>query len=163
MNDKRFLRFSSCLCVLCLCFLVSASAYTDEAPVDAPFTGCCYISCSTSQFGDITVYLPITYQSGYFSYTSAGLVNISTSSISGVFYDGGIEYTFRCSSWSTPQYREVDGSSYSYADLTVNSIEYSNVQIAESFPPLVSSATILSYIPVLLLGVIVLCLFMKRF
>lgn len=153
-------RFLSVLAV-CVLFVVPASAYSDSPPTNAPFTGSCYISCDTTQFGSIDIFLPVTYQSGYFSFDGQ-LYNVSNSSITGVFYDGGDEYSFRCSAWSTPQYREADGG-YTWADLNVYDIEYSNVDIAEEFPPLVSHDTVMSYVPIALLGVIVLCLFMKRF
>ncbi len=143
---------------------VPASAYEDTPPVGAPFTGCLYITGSTRELGSITVYLPVSYQSGYLGLDSSGnLFNVSNTSISGVFYRGSSEYTFRLSAWSTPQYRPVTGSSYNYSDLTFTSISASNVQIADAFPSLVPVSEFLSYVPILLLGVIVLCLFMKRF
>lgn len=153
-------RFLSVFAV-CLLLVIPASAYTDSPPSNAPFTGSCYISCDTSQFGSIDIFLPVTYQSGYLSFDGQ-LFNVTNSTVSGIFYDGGTEYSFRCSSWSTPQYREVDGG-YTWADLNVYNIDYSNVDIAEEFPPLVSYNTVMSYVPIALLGVIVLCLFMKRF
>lgn len=155
-------RFLSCFCILLLC-CVSVSAYTDSPPDDSDITGCLYITCDTSEFGSITVYLPVNYQSGYLSYSNGNLFNVSNSTVTGVFWDSGTQYTFRCSSWSTPQYRDYDGSGYSYYDLTITDVVYSNVVIAESFPPLVPVSQLVSYVPIVFLGVIVLCLFMKRF
>lgn len=151
-----------CLFSVCVFFILPASAYSDSPPTNAPFTGSCYISCDTSQFGSIDIFIPVTYKTGYFSFDGQ-LYNVSNSSITGVFFDGGEEYSFRCSAWATPQYRKTTGTGYTWTDLNVTDIEYSNVEIAEEFPPLVSHDAVMSYVPIGLLGVIVLCLFMKRF
>lgn len=149
-----------CAFAVCVLLILPASAYDDNPPSNAPFTGCCYISCYSSQFGYIDVYLPLTYQSDYLSFDGR-LFNVTNSTVSGVFFADGIEYSFRVPSWGNPQYRVEDD--YYWADLTISEIVSSNVVIADSFPPLVSSEFVISYVPIALLGVIVLCLFMKRF
>lgn len=151
------------VCCLLLSVCISVSAYTDSPPSNPPFTGSCYLTGSTRELGTVTVYLPVSYRSGYLSFDGDNLYNVTNSSISGVLYRGSTEYDFRIYSWSTPQYRVQDSGSYQYEDLTFTSIDYSNMEIAESFPPLVSYDDVLSYLPIALLGVIVLCLFMKRF
>ena len=160
----RVFRPLSAVCCLLLSVRISVSAYTDSPPSNPPFTGSCYLTGSTRDLGTVTVYLPVSYRSGYLSFDGDNLFNVTNSSVSGVLYDGGREYDFRISGWSTPQYRDDTSSGYyQYEDLTFTSIDYSNMEIAESFPPLVSYDDVLSYLPIALLGVIVLCLFMKRF
>lgn len=159
---ERVARILPVLLTVCFLLVPSVSAYTDDPPADAPFTGSLYLSLDTRELGPVTVYLPVTYRSGYLSYSNGNLFNVSNSTVSGVMYYGGTEYQFRLSSWSTPQYRLYD-SGYTYSDLTVTAIEASNAVIAEEFPPLVSGEQVVQWIPVLLMGVIVLCLFMKRF
>lgn len=161
---RRFLRFVPAVFAACLLFLLPAAAYEDLPPTDAPFYGGVYITGVTRELGSVTVYLPINYQSGYLGLTSSGnLYNVSSSSISGVLYRGNTEYDFRLYSWSTPQYRVQDSGYYQYEDLTFTSITASNAEIFDSFPPLVSADSVLSLVPLIFLGVIVLCLFMKRF
>lgn len=160
-------RFARGLCAaVCLAGLlvVSAAAYEDVPPGNPPFVGGVYITGTTRELGTVTVYLPVTYQHGYLGLSDSGnLFNVSNSSISGIMYRGSTEYQFRVSSWSTPQYRLSSSSGYQYNDLTFTSIDYSNAQIADSFPPLVPVSDVLSFVPILFLGVIVLCLFIKRF
>lgn len=159
----RVFRPLSAVCCLLLSVCISVSAYTDSPPSNPPFTGSCYITGSTRELGTVTVYLPVSYRSGYLSFDGDNLYNVTNSSISGVLYRGSTEYDFRIYSWSEPQYRVQDSGYYQYEDLTFTSLDYSNMEIAESFPPLVSYDDVLSYLPIALLGVIVLCLFMKRF
>lgn len=163
MRACRIVRSLPAAVLLCLCFVVSAGAYPDEPPSNPPFTGCCYITGDTLELGTVTVYLPLSYKSGYLSFSDDGLFNVTNSSVSGVVYAGSRSYTFRCSSWSGPQYRDSSGSYYDYYDLTFTDIEYSNMEILEEFPPYMEVDSMLNYILIGFLGVIVLCLFMKRF
>lgn len=161
---RRSFRLVPAVFVVVLLFVLPASAYSDEPPVNPPFYGGVYITGSTRELGSVTVYIPVNYQSGYLGLTSSGnLCNVSSSSISGVIYRGSSVYDFRLSSWSEPQYRVRATSYYQYEDLTFTSITASNAEILDSFPPLVSAASVLSLVPLIFLGVIVLCLFMKRF
>lgn len=147
-----------------LCVL-PVSAYEDIAPENAPFVGSAYVTCDTDSLGVVSIYFPVSFLSGYWGVDQYGsLFNVSNTSISGVLYTAaGREYQFRCQSWSTPQYRDPDGSSYTYYDLEITDILTSNVQIAEAFPPLVSTTTLFPYAYLMIGGVIVLCLFLKRF
>lgn len=161
--------FRRCLCgvsaviVFGLCCAVPASAYSDAPPVNAPFYGGVYISGRTRELGSVTAYIPVNYRSGYLGMTSGGnLFNSSSSSIAGIIYAGNTEYTFRISSWAEPQYRALNSGS-TYYDLTFTSIDYSNAEIMDQFPPKVPAEDILQYVPIVFMGVIVLCLFMKRF
>lgn len=159
-----FRKYLICFAVLASLLAVNAFAYTDTPPVNAPFVGSVYITGTTQELGTVTVYLPVTYREGYLGLTSSGnLFNVSNSSISGIMYRGSTEYNFRLSSWSTPQYRLYNSSGYNYSDLTFTSITASNAVIAEEFQPLVPVSALLAYVPIILLGVIVLCLFIKRF
>lgn len=159
-----FRRISVILALLALC-VISGSAYDDSPPESSPFVGSCYITADSSALGIVDIYIPVSYQSGYFGYSDDGdLFNVSNSSVSGILYtSNGTEYSFRCSSWSVPQYRSISGSSYTYYDLGIDEIISSNVQIAESFPALVPVDDIFPAIYVLIGGVVILCLFLKRF
>ena len=161
---RRALRLVPAVLVAVVLFVLPASAYSDEPPSSPPFYGGVYITGITRELGSVTVYIPVSYRSGYLGLTSSGnLCNVSSSSISGVLYRGSVEYDFRLSSWSEPQYRVQDSGYYQYEDLTFTSITASNADISDSFPPLVSADSVLSLVPFIFLGVIVLCLFMKRF
>lgn len=159
-----FRRFFAVFAVFCL-FVLPCAAYDDTEPADPPFVGSCFITADTDVLGTVDIYIPVSYQTGYFGLDSSGsLFNVSNSTVSGVLYDSdGTEYTFRCSSWAAPQYRDYSGSSYSYYDLGFVDVISSNVQIAEEFPPLVPVDDIFPAVYVLIGGVIVLCLFLKRF
>lgn len=148
-----------------LLFVFPCAAYDDTPPSYSPFVGSCYITADTDALGVVDIYIPVSYQSGYFGVDGSGsLFNVSNTSISGVLYDSdGVEYTFRCSSWSVPQYRDNFGSGYTYYDLGSVDVISSNVKIAEEFPPLVLADDIFPAVYVLIGGVMVLCLFLKRF
>lgn len=160
-----FRRLLVCLSLVCVLFVVPCFAYEDRPPEDAPFVGSAYISCVSDALGAIDVYLPITYRVGFFGVDGTGnLFNVSNTSISGVLYTAaGREYQFRCQSWSAPQYRDQNGNDHTYYDLEITDILSSNVQIADSFPPLVEDSTLFNYAYLMIGGVIILCLFLKRF
>ncbi len=161
---RRLFRIVPALFAVGVLFLLPAAAYEDLPPSNPPFYGGVYITGVTRELGSVTVYVPVNYQSGYLGLTSSGnLFNTSSSSISGVLYQGSTEYQFRLSSWSEPQYRLESDWGSSYEDLTFTSITASNAEISDSFPPLVSADSVLSLVPLIFLGGILLCLFMKRF
>lgn len=181
MAFKRLALLVALCCVLCL----NAAAFSDlylvaedtappslivpfsvpqdgAVPSSAPLGYCCYVTCSTSQLGNITFFLPVTYREGYLSMSDNGLMNVHTSTVSGYFYCGSTLYQIRFSGYSTPQYRKYD-SGYSYVDLTVNDVMSTNMVIYDSYND-VSASRSDSYLLGLLLvgGVIVVCLFMRR-
>ena len=161
---RRALRLVPAVLAVIVLLVLPAAAYSDEPPANLPFYGGVYITGVTRELGSITVYIPVSYRSGYLGLTSSGnLCNVSSSSISGVLYRGSVEYDFRLSSWSEPQYRVQDSGYYQYEDLTFTSITASNAEISDTFPPLVSVDSVLSLVPLIFLGGILLCLFMKRF
>lgn len=133
-------------------------------PPSAPLMGGVYLDVDTQQLGELLIYIPTAYQYRSFTKTTAGApVNITVSTISGYTYDGN-DYNIRWSSFGRAQYRPVSGS-YSYQDLDITEITNTNVVFVESIEdlPPVPDADMLSLISIFLLGVIVLCLFMRRF
>lgn len=142
-----------CCCVLC----GSAFAYDDEPPADPPFYGSAFVSGSSRELGDITLYFPISYQTGYLGVDSNGyLYNVSNSSIT--CYLEGYDYC-NIPAWSYPRYR-TGSSSYTYEDLHIIP-EHSNAQIAEDMTGLFSFDDLAPYFTILMLGVLFVC-FMKR-
>lgn len=131
-------------------------------PSSAPLGYCCYVTCSTSQFGDITFFVPVTYREGYLSMSDNGLMNVHTSTVSGYFYRGSTLYQIRFSGYATPQYRVYD-SGYSYTDLTVDEVLSTNMVIYDSYNDVAADRSDIYLLGLLLVGgVIVVCLFMRR-
>lgn len=131
-------------------------------PSSAPLGYCCYVTCSTSQLGDITFFVPVTYREGYLSLSDNGLMNVHTSTVSGYFYRGSTLYQLRFSGYSTPQYRVYDGG-YNYSDLTVNEVISTNMVIYDSYNDVAADRSDIYLLGLILVGgVIVVCLFMRR-
>lgn len=145
--------------------LLASAAEDNEYPADAPLMGGLYMEVSTSQLGDLLIYIPTDYQYRSFTKTDSGEpVNITNSTISGYSYDGS-SYYIRWSTFGTAQYRSSTGQSYSYSDLDITEIKNTNVVFVESnedLPPVPDSDTT-NVILIFMMGVIILCLFMKRF
>lgn len=135
----------------------------DPLALDAPIDGGVYFHCQTSQLGEVWIYIPVDYQRGSWSYYNGNLFNLRSSLISGfIFRSSGSSYSFRCSSFSTPEYRLSSG--YSYEDLTVTSVLDTNIQIADSNSdfPLYPDMDMVILCILLVLGVICICKFMMR-
>lgn len=100
----------------------------------AHYIGSGYIDGVAPSLGKCEIYVPIDTK-GSWGVTDTGfLCNVTSSSISGVLYDqNGREYSFNCSGFSTPRYRAVNSSSYTYTDLYLN-VGENNVQVAREFP-----------------------------
>lgn len=133
-------------------------------PSGAPLVGGLYMEVSTSQLGDILIYVPTSYQYKSFTYNTDGApVNITSSTITGYYY-GSADYNVRWSSFGQAQYRLVSGG-YSYQDLDITDVLNTNIVFVESIDdlPVVPDTDMLSVILIFLVGVIVLCLFIKRF
>lgn len=158
---RFFLSLFSMVAVI-LAAVFPAAAIGTDPPVSPRFTGCLYIIGRTSQLGEVEVYLPLTYQTGYLSWDGSNLFNVTNSSVSGIMYSGSTEYNIRWYSWSAPEYRRSD-TSYQYYDLTFTEVTSSNMVIAEDFPPRYDVPSLFPYIVMALLGVVILCLFIKRF
>lgn len=140
------------------------SVEDNQYPESAPFAAGYYIECSTSQLGTVMMYVPYNFQRGSFSFDDTGnLVNITSSTITGIVFRGNTSYTLRFSSFGNPQYRSSSGSS-SYMDLTVNEVLNTNVQIFSSQHQiaLYPDSQLLQLILVFLGGVIVCKLFLTH-
>lgn len=132
----------------------------DEPPSNPLFYGSAWVIGTDSRLGRITIYWPISYQSGYFGIDSNGyLFNVSSSSLSG-YLSGVHNNSVSASAFSYPRYREYSGSSYSYVDLHLIP-ENSNMEIATSNSPKYGPEDFVPYILVFMLGVVIVC-FMKR-
>lgn len=133
------------------------------APTSPPFYGTCYAIGVSDVLGTVTVYLPVDRQSS-FSYDSSGyLFNATSSTITGVIVDSlGAQYTFRCTSFSTAEYRPLAGSGYTYNDLFLCNISDTNLIISDSFPGSFDMQYVYYLIIIGILGVVLLCLLKSR-
>ena len=144
--------------------VLNSASENNDYPADAPLMGGLYMDVTTSELGDILIYVPADYQYKSFGKTADGVpVNITASTISGYTYDGN-NYYIRWSSFGTAQYRS-SSSSYNYSALTITAINNTNIVFVESNEdlPVVPDNDMTNIITVFMLGVIILCLFMKRF
>lgn len=123
---------------------------------DGARNGLSYIVFNT---GDI-FYFPATYQTDTFAVQNGRIVNVTNSSVSGYLVSSGVSRPARVTSLGDVEYR-VD-SGYSYEPLAYSSIDASNVSFYTA--PLSSSdgTPFFSLSFLFLLGVIVLCLFMRK-
>lgn len=152
-----------CTVLAVLVLSVSVLAYDDTPPTSSPLGYTCFITMQTRELGQITVYLPVTWQENTFSWDGTNLRNITTSTVTGYWTSNTDNYV-RWSSFSLPQYREPSGSSWSLEDLTVQEIISTNVSIAESYEEVGVSRSDNYYVILILIGgVLLLILFMKKF
>ena len=136
----------------------------NEYPPNSPFAGALYIQANTSQLGSVMIYLPVNFQRGSITFDRNGnLVNITSGTITGFMYRGNTQYNFRMQSFGTPEYR-LYNTSNAFSGLMVTSIQNTNVVLVEQnsdlpvVPPLEVQGTIIIF----MLGVLILCMFMKR-
>lgn len=147
---RSFLLIFILLCILC----VSAFAVEDVPPSYPPFYGSGYVTGSSSQLGDITVYFPISYKDGFLGVDSNGyLFNVSNTSIT--CYLEGYDYC-NIPAWSYPRYRKQSGNQWEYIDLYIYP-EYSNCDISTEMEPEITVNDLLPYAFVLLMGVLFVC------
>lgn len=140
--------------VLILAFSVSAFGY--QFP-DQSY----YVTLFTDNYGTISVYIPVNSAST-FAPSGASIINIGTSTITGYTEFNGTEAQVRFPSFDVPQIR-LDGNSYSWTDLAGVELRETNLPLLNdtSFS-LLSQDTIIQLI-ILLIGGLILChLFMKR-
>ena len=146
-------------------FVLSGSRSADIQIGDTPpsnplFYGSGWITGTDSNLGRVTLYFPISYQSGYWGTDRNGyLYNVSSSSMSG-YLSGVYNNSVSASAFSYPRYRVSSGSSYSYVDLYLKP-ENSNMEIATELTPKYSVSDFLPYVVILGLGVMIVC-FTKR-
>ena len=132
----------------------------DDPPANPLFYGSGWVTGVDSRLGRVTVYLPITYKSGYLGVDRSGyLFNVSSSSLSG-YLAGVYNNALTASGFSYFRYRVPSGSSYTYYDLHLIP-EHSNMDIAVDLVPRYTVDAFLPYIMILFLGGCILC-FMKR-
>lgn len=133
-------------------------------PPSAPLAGGVYMQVETSQLGVIIIYVPVSYQSKAFTFAAntSTPINITASTISGYAYASS-DYSVRWSSFGRATYRRVDGTG-SYNNLDITSVLNTNIVFIEDNAdlPVIPDNNILQIISIFLLGVMVLCLFMRR-
>ena len=142
--------------------------YLADSPVaydvlTSPVDGGIFMEVSSS-IGDLTIYVPFDYQRSSFSYYgSGGVTSIRASTISGYGFKGSTMYQIRFPPFSNPEYRVYD-SGYSYSDFSIDSVTSTNIQIASSNDdfPLYPDQQLLLLSLVMILGVLLLWLFMRR-
>lgn len=154
-------RFVIAICILALA-ICSVYAYDNTPPDNPLYFGTCFLTVDTDELGEVTIYFPLSYQSGYFSWDGSTLRNVSNSSITG-YYRSDTDYYVRWSAFSEATYRYPNGNYWTTDDLTITDIISTNVQLIEQMEYNVTTDSILTYIIIFLLGVIVLILFMKKF
>lgn len=118
----------------------------------------------TQQLGELIIYVPVSnqFKSFTFAANTETPVNITASTISGYTYSSE-DYQIRWTSFGQCQYRPYSGS-YSYTDLDITSVLNTNIVFVTGPEdlPVVPDSSMLQVIIVFLLGVMVLCLFMRR-
>lgn len=133
-------------------------------PPSAPLAGGVYMQVDTQQLGELIIYVPVSnqFKSFTFAANTETPVNITASTISGYTYSS-TDYQIRWSSFGQCQYRPYSGS-YSYTDLAITSVLNTNIVFVTGPEdlPVVPDSSMLQVIIVFLLGVVVLCLFMRR-
>ena len=133
-------------------------------PPSAPLAGGVYMQVDTQQLGELIIYVPVSnqFKSFTFAANTETPVNITASTISGYTYSS-VDYQIRWTSFGQCQYRPYSGS-YSYTDLDITSVLNTNIVFVTGPEdlPVVPDSSMLQVIIVFLLGVMVLCLFMRR-
>lgn len=133
-------------------------------PPSAPLAGGVYMQVDTQQLGELIIYVPVSnqFKSFTFAANTETPVNITASTISGYTYSSE-DYQIRWTSFGQCQYRPYSGS-YSYTDLDITSVLNTNIVFVTGPEdlPVVPDSSMLQVIIVFLLGVMVLCLFMRR-
>lgn len=145
-----------------LLLTVSVFAYDSTPPVSSDFGYSCFITMDTRELGTITVRLPVNWLYNSLSWDGSQIRNITTSTITGYYGSNTTNQIVRWSSFSAPQYRSTGNNTY--YDLTVNDIVSTNISLVDDWSEVGSTRdTLSSTFLILMLGVIVLVLFMKKF
>lgn len=135
--------------------MLAADAQADEFPSGAGMQSGVYMTLDTSQFGQITVWVPSGSQYRSFALNDAGQpVNITSGAITGYYY-GSTDYTVRWSTFGVASYRPYSGSSQWY-DLGVRSVIASNVDMSQGQYILMPSNEMLLYFILFLMGAAIL-------
>ncbi len=161
---KRFL-IVCFIVLLVVCCSFPAFAYGSDAPNTTIVSGAPFFDVSTSQLGNIVIFLPINYMRDTFCFTGTqNIFNLTAGTVTGFATVGNDVYTVRWLNFSTPQYRVKDGSGYQYDDLTITAVNNTNIDIVDSFDDLQTVDMTMTLVIIAgLLGVVILCLFWKKF
>ena len=114
--------------IICLQFLVYASAYSEDYPDYLDIGNCAFIECNTN-IGAGTFVFPLDCREDKISYFNSYLQNVTGSYISGKFilYDNTV-YDVRAQNLSNFQYIYKNGYNTEYRDISVNSITNTNIK-----------------------------------
>lgn len=156
---KRLFSLIACMALLS----ASVLAYDSTPPASSYMGYSAFITMDTSELGQITVMLPVTWLDGSLSWTGSQLRNVTTSTITGYYGPDTTYQSVRWSGFSGPQYRSGNNS-YTWEDLTVNDVISTNVNLIDDWSEVhVTQSSIYTLVQIFLVGVIVFLLFMKKF
>lgn len=116
--------------IICLQFLVYASAYFEEYPDYLGIGNCAFVECN-SNIGAGVVVLPIECRKDKVSLYQTNLQNVSDSYISGKFvtYDG-TSTDIRAQSLGNFQYTIRSGYNTEYQDLVITTVTNTNINFS---------------------------------
>ena len=123
--------------LLFLCVLVPALLVVPV--LGAELAGGYYITGDCALGKGLTFYVPSTYASGSFTYDENGNLFNLTSSTVYLYCTDYPDYTFSASRFSTFQYRTDSGYGSNTADLNLNNVTETNVEILMESPSLALS------------------------
>lgn len=132
--------------------MLAADQQLDEFPSGAGMQSGVYMSVTTSEFGDITIWIPSNYQYRSFALNDNGVpVNITSSTVTGYYY-GNQDYSVRWSSFGQASYRPINGTGYDWDALTIESVSSSNVDMGQDQYLLLPSEDMLLYMILFVIG-----------
>lgn len=116
--------------IICLQFLVCASAYSEEYPDYLGIGNCAFVECN-SNIGAGVVVLPIECRKDKVSLYQTNLQNVSDGYISGKFvtYDG-TSTDIRAQSLGNFQYTIRTGYNTEYQDLVITTVTNTNINFS---------------------------------
>lgn len=130
---------------------LSIDAQSDEFPSGAGLKSGVYMQLDTTQFGNITVWVPAGAQYRSFALNDNDVpINITSGTITGYYY-GSTDYSVRWSSFGTAAYRPISGSSTWY-DLGVRDVISTNVDLSQGQYLLLPSSEMLLFFILFLIG-----------
>ena len=155
---KRVLYSGACVLILVVLLAVPALGAELPRPSTVDMDGCCFITVSGSALGNVDIYIPVNYISGYLTLQEGVPFNASGSTVTGYVLSssGDIRYQVRWPAWSTAEYRAYD-SGYNYSPLNIAGVDASNVNwiTYENLSAPSDFSWNLIFLGVLVLGVVV--------
>lgn len=122
---------------------------------------CPYVYADVSGLGNVRIYFPINRQYNTFAYDDSDyLINITDSTVYG-YVLGSTPYRIRFDSFGAVYYRDYDND-YSWRDTTVYPTDEGTLEILRRSIPLFPSEIYVQWLPVFLLGGLLVCQFMKH-